>query len=720
MKSENSKPLVFLSGTYFIALAAFVFYLVFFTDLYDFMDLEKNTSDRNYATGWTLDSGEIVDITEISPGDLGGSFVASKRLPALMEESDSLYFSTSNLKFDVYVDNKLIYSYDTEENLTGVGDGVSYHMVGLSFKDSSKTVRIEGASVFSDGRGGHINDMHYGMEEQYRHYKIRTNIVDMSFSLLMIIFGFVVVAFYFGMSKKNPMMRSLWALGLSAIIFGLWSLCDIGISQMLTGVTYASRDIVYGILHLAGFPMVYFVYYITKSRKEFYLYLSFAATIVCTGCIMVTRFALEKDFHNIVLMIYLSYVCQLILILAELADNLIYCRKNKVPTRLGRFYIGALIFVVTSFIDMFRYVAGVQGSLYHGSYFRIGTVLFFIFMAFQIFEWWSSEKTSLERDRFINRMLHFAIGSDDPEVKINKLLEYMCKELDADRAYIFEDMHDGTFDNTYEYCAEGVTAEIDNLKGLPFVGVVDSWYHEYEKGGHILIYDIEKYKEESLNMYNVLKPQGINTLVTGPLILDGKYIGFFGVDNPPVNMMKEVSEMIRLIMFFLSEMVSQRDSHKLLIDYSFHDSLTGAGNRRSIKEFENGELDTSRSYGFVMCDINGLKITNDSEGHDAGDVKIKETASALFDIFGTQNVYRMGGDEFAVYIYVDSEKELADKVQMVRDIIEPKNVSVSIGYSFAKAGDADYSSHRTIADNLMYEEKRKHYRNNNDRRKSEA
>ena len=72
--------------------------------------------------------------------------------------------------------------------------------------------------------------------------------------------------------------------------------------------------------------------------------------------------------------------------------------------------------------------------------------------------------------------------------------------------------------------------------------------------------------------------------------LEGRYIGFFGVDNPPPEMMVEISEIIRLLMFFLSEMVNQRDNHRRLVEFSYHDSLTGVGNRRAIKEYERDEL----------------------------------------------------------------------------------------------------------------------------------
>lgn len=181
------------------------------------------------------------------------------------------------------------------------------------------------------------------------------------------------------------------------------------------------------------------------------------------------------------------------------------------------------------------------------------------------------------------------------------------------------------------------------------------------------------------------------------------------MDNPPTEMMKEISEIIRLLMFFLSELISQRDYHDRLVKFSFHDALTGVGNRHAIKTFETEKLDTSRSYGFVMCDINGLKAVNDNEGHEAGDEMIKTVASCLTEVYGIDKVFRMGGDEFAVYAYEDSIVSLEEKIEKVRFMTSEKGVQVSIGYSYAEGGDADYETHRIEADNKMYVEKRKYY-----------
>ncbi len=188
------------------------------------------------------------------------------------------------------------------------------------------------------------------------------------------------------------------------------------------------------------------------------------------------------------------------------------------------------------------------------------------------------------------------------------------------------------------------------------------------------------------------------------------------MDNPPVKMMEEISEIIKLLMFFLSELVATRDNQRRLVDYSYHDALTEVGNRRALREYERDSLDTSRPYGFIMCDVNGLKAVNDKEGHEAGDAMIKKVASALSEVFGRNNVYRLGGDEFVVYTYENYKETFESNIEKVRDMVEQQGIHVALGGSFAQQGDEDYNSHKMEADQRMYEEKKRFYRDANDRR----
>ena len=131
MRSTLDKLMKICVFFYFVVLILTLSHVCFYTDMQGFLRAEKGSADRDYTRDWILDSGETVEIDAITAGKLGGSYAASKTLPASIYETDAIYFSTSNLNFIVYVNDEEIYSFNTKENLTGTGDGISYHMIGL-------------------------------------------------------------------------------------------------------------------------------------------------------------------------------------------------------------------------------------------------------------------------------------------------------------------------------------------------------------------------------------------------------------------------------------------------------------------------------------------------------------------------------------------------------------------------------------------------------------
>ena len=89
------------------------------------------------------------------------------------------------------------------------------------------------------------------------------------------------------------------------------------------------------------------------------------------------------------------------------------------------------------------------------------------------------------------------------------------------------------------------------------------------------------------------------------------------------------------------------------------DELTGVKNKTAYTELEKSvqsNIDNGMDYlpfGLVVCDTNDLKKINDSKGHVAGDEYIKDSAKILCDIFDHSPVFRVGGDEFVVFIRGD-------------------------------------------------------------------
>jgi len=84
------------------------------------------------------------------------------------------------------------------------------------------------------------------------------------------------------------------------------------------------------------------------------------------------------------------------------------------------------------------------------------------------------------------------------------------------------------------------------------------------------------------------------------------------------------------------------------------DELTHVKNKTAYHEAESELQKQIREgnavFGIVVCDINGLKTINDTEGHKAGDEYIKSSCALICRTFHHSPVFRIGGDEFAVIL----------------------------------------------------------------------
>lgn len=86
------------------------------------------------------------------------------------------------------------------------------------------------------------------------------------------------------------------------------------------------------------------------------------------------------------------------------------------------------------------------------------------------------------------------------------------------------------------------------------------------------------------------------------------------------------------------------------------DELTGTKNKTAYTELEKSvqtNMDNGMDYlsfALVVCDANNLKQINDNVGHVAGDEYIRASSKLLCDIFDHSPVFRVGGDEFVVFL----------------------------------------------------------------------
>ena len=165
---------------------------------------------------------------------------------------------------------------------------------------------------------------------------------------------------------------------------------------------------------------------------------------------------------------------------------------------------------------------------------------------------------------------------------------------------------------------------------------------------------------------------------------------------------------------FINDITERRDMEDRLKDLSIQDSLTGLYNRNFFEE-EMHRLSDGRSLpmGLIVCDINGLKLINDTKGHEEGDDLLRACAEILRASFRQSDIIaRIGGDEFVVLLPGCSLKEVQEGCARIRQGIaayqdkEPeKGLSVSLGCSVTANPPVDTDLLFKRADDAMYKEK---------------
>ena len=167
---------------------------------------------------------------------------------------------------------------------------------------------------------------------------------------------------------------------------------------------------------------------------------------------------------------------------------------------------------------------------------------------------------------------------------------------------------------------------------------------------------------------------------------------------------------------FVKKEMEQLQALSMANETARRDSLTGIRNLTAFQEFYAGlqkDVDekTIENYGIAICDLNDLKLVNDTQGHKAGDEYIKDACRLICRLFAHCPVFRVGGDEFIIVIKENDYKDRNDLVAAFRRQIED-NVRIGSGPVIA-LGLADYmpSTDTSVeevmkrADSRMYEDK---------------
>jgi len=164
------------------------------------------------------------------------------------------------------------------------------------------------------------------------------------------------------------------------------------------------------------------------------------------------------------------------------------------------------------------------------------------------------------------------------------------------------------------------------------------------------------------------------------------------------------------------DITERKQKENAILYLSYHDVLTGLYNR-AYYEKNRALLDIKDNLpiSIIVCDVDGLKLVNDSFGHIAGDTLLKTTAEILkkgcreCDI-----IIRTGGDEFMIFLprttNIEVEKILSDMYEQCRIAKEQSNndlhfPSISMGCATKKLESDSLNQTTKLAEDYMYQRK---------------
>jgi len=168
------------------------------------------------------------------------------------------------------------------------------------------------------------------------------------------------------------------------------------------------------------------------------------------------------------------------------------------------------------------------------------------------------------------------------------------------------------------------------------------------------------------------------------------------------------------VLIMVRDITERKRMEEQLKYFSLHDSLTGIYNRTYFEE-EMRRFESLHQFqvGIIICDLDGLKLVNDTLGHERGDALLIAAAESIkSSIRQSDLAARIGGDEFAVLLHDNDPKMVARVCQRIRKSIIEYNekypelpLNISFGFAVNKTDSTNVGSVFKEADDNMYHEK---------------
>jgi diguanylate cyclase (GGDEF)-like protein len=189
-----------------------------------------------------------------------------------------------------------------------------------------------------------------------------------------------------------------------------------------------------------------------------------------------------------------------------------------------------------------------------------------------------------------------------------------------------------------------------------------------------------------------LRAAGVETLVAVGLFVQGEMLGALVLASSELAAIDtDDAELLEQLATHGAACLRTAELMGSLRQRAESDPLTGLGHHATFQEALAGSH-RRPTTAVVVCDIDGFKLLNDSYGHGHGDRVLCGVADAMSGALRRgDRLFRVGGDEFAALLAVESREQALGAATRLRDaVVEAKlGVTVSVGVAVPQEGETD-------------------------------
>jgi diguanylate cyclase (GGDEF)-like protein len=304
-------------------------------------------------------------------------------------------------------------------------------------------------------------------------------------------------------------------------------------------------------------------------------------------------------------------------------------------------------------------------------------------------------------------------GAENVKQTFQEVVEDIRKSCESDQCCILlTDAENRECSIFAESTREGLKVQPMSRYVEGFYAIAETWPETLAGSTCIIVKDerdMEKLRLTNPIWGSMLDLSGVKTIMLFPLRHGGELLGYLWTVNFNVDNTLIIKETLEVTTFLIASEISSYLLLNKLQTLSTIDSLTGVKNRNvmnnRIDQIVAGRKPTPKAV--IFADLNGLKYTNDEQGHLSGDKVLRSAAEILQYVFPKEDVYRAGGDEFMVLASDITEDELNTRIAKIRTMAKlSENVYFSIGVC---CGEPDVRRAMHVADERMYVDKKSFY-----------